>query len=110
MAAKRKHREAEIQRTICQYLSLRNIPHTRTDASRCWARDGKVMRGKVTKGWPDITAVLPGGKALFIEVKTKYGPVSPVQEVVIQRLRKQGAIAFVARCVDDVHRFFNGPL
>jgi hypothetical protein len=51
---------------------------------------------------PDIVGVLPGGKALYIEVKTATGRLSPHQEKFLSILENAGAVAFVARSVEDV--------
>lgn len=51
---------------------------------------------------PDIVGVLPGGKALYIEVKTETGRLSPHQEKFLNNLELSGAVAFVARSVEDV--------
>lgn len=41
-------------------------------------------------GVPDRLVILPGGRCVFIELKTETGRLSPVQKVVIERMRKQG--------------------
>jgi Holliday junction resolvase len=51
---------------------------------------------------PDILGVLPDGKALMIEVKTETGKVSPEQESFIENASRVGAVAFIARSINDV--------
>jgi hypothetical protein len=97
-------REVDIQRGICQYLDLRRIPFSITDASRTFGTDGKPRRGKVRKSWPDISGCLPGGRMLAVEVKTATGGFQPGQEEMLERLRRQGALVIVARSIDDVKR------
>lgn len=41
-------------------------------------------------GVPDRLVILPGGRCVFIELKTETGRLSPVQKVVIDRMRAQG--------------------
>lgn len=41
------------------------------------------------------------GRFVAIEVKTRTGKASPAQEQFLERVRKAGGIAFVARSVDD---------
>jgi len=53
------------------------------------------------KGQPDITGVIDG-KAIFIEVKRPDEDVRPEQEWFQQRLKEAGAIAIVARSLEDV--------
>jgi len=110
--------EAQIQDAICRYLSIKRIPHSITDASRCWTRVGKVGRSRVAPGWPDITACVPvkfkigenlwnypwAGLFLAIEVKAKNGQVRKVQRLRLDELKRAGAIVIVARSVEDVMR------
>ena len=55
-------------------------------------------------GCPDILGVLPGGRALAIEVKRKGGKPTCQQEDWLKRALEQGAIAFVATSIEDVKR------
>ena len=48
-------------------------------------------------GIPDILALKDGEKPLFIEVKGKKTPVSPLQEYRIKELNEQGFIAKIDR-------------
>lgn len=54
------------------------------------------------RGVPDISGVLPDGRALFIEVKAPKGRASPEQVVFLDNANKRLAVAFVARSVTDV--------
>lgn len=86
--------EKDITAQIRNYLKLKGILHY-----KAWQGLGS------TKGLPDIVGVLPGGKALYIEVKTEAGRLSPHQEKFLNNLELAGAMAFVARSVEDVmHR------
>lgn len=102
--------EKTIQRQIVNYLKLRGIPHTVTDASRTWTAGGKFIRPRngVTPGWPDITAVVPRGlckgNMLCIEVKRPGGKVSPIQRKCILELCDAGALFFCGNSVKDVER------
>ena len=53
-------------------------------------------------GWPDMVAVLDGGRVLFIEVKTGGGAMSREQTEMAAQMRKRGHTYIVARNVDDV--------
>ena len=95
--------EASTQASIVAYLELRRIPCTVTDASRTWSRSGRPGRPRVsTPGWPDITAVLPGGRMLGIEVKSRRGRLRPAQRATLGLLAAAGAVVVVARSVRDV--------
>jgi hypothetical protein len=99
--------EKDVQRSICEYLKLRRIPYTVTDAGR-HVKQGVKARSKVTEFWPDVTAILPGGRALLIECKSETGKASEGQAAMIEQLRKQGAIAIIARSASDVHEAITG--
>lgn len=95
--------EAAIQAAICEWLDLRLIPYSVTDASRVFGRDGQPRRSKVNKSWPDISGVLPpSGRALYIECKSATGRFQPGQKQMLARLRAAGALVIVARSLDDV--------
>lgn len=79
--AKPKISEADIQKSIIKYLSLKGIFHWRQNTQ------GQLMQGSGNQafikpssapGAPDVIGVLPDGRALFIEVKTpSWRPPSP---------------------------------
>ena len=95
--------ELQIQSTILEYLELRQIIHSVTDRSRHWDAKGRVRASRVSHpGWPDISLVLPGGRAAFIEVKSSRGVVSDDQDACHAALRAAGALVIVARSLDDV--------
>lgn len=84
-------KEKEITAEIRQYLQVKKIFHWKV-----WQGLGSVA------GVPDIIGVLEGGKALFIEVKTEKGKVSDKQASFLENVQRLGAIAFVARNLNDV--------
>ena len=92
--------EGLLKREICDWLATQPCLFTLTtniQASRKMARSRYNL-----KGWPDITGTWKGGRMFLIEVKTPTGVLSDDQKEVIQRARAMGAVAFVARSVDDV--------
>ena len=57
------------------------------------------------KGWPDLTGFRRSdGKAVFIEVKTAKGRPSPEQINFIELAKRSGALAGIARSVEDAER------
>ena len=42
------------------------------------------------QGVPDRVVILPGGRIIFVELKTETGKLSPIQKTTIARLRAQG--------------------
>lgn len=64
--------------------------------------DGRYFETGVPKGFSDLFGFrLSDGKAVFIEVKTPGGRVRPEQEKFIERMRGYGALAGIARCLND---------
>jgi len=59
-------------------------------------------------GFSDLFGILPGGKALFVEVKAPKGKPSPAQENFLNTVSMRGAVAGVARSFEDVLRIING--
>lgn len=94
--------ESEIQRTILQYLEIRGIFHWRNNTGALKSDTRFVRFGH--KGSSDIVGVLPGGRALFIEVKRRTGRLTEAQKEFIARAHMAGALAFEARSVEEVDR------
>ena len=90
MRTRKLTNEAILTRQIRNVLNYAHIWHFKN-----WAGIGSRL------GVADITGVYEG-KALFIEIKTPRGVVSPHQEKFLDEARNAGAIAFVARSIDDV--------
>ena len=86
----KRRTEKEITAAIRGYLRTVGIFH--------W----KVMQGLgCEKGVPDILGLYKG-KMLVIEVKGPRGKLNRNQELFIDRINREGGIAFVARSVADV--------
>ena len=56
-----------------------------------------------TPGQADLSGVLEGGRALFIEVKSATGRQSPQQKKFQIMVESLGALYVLARSVSDVH-------
>ncbi len=115
--------ENQIRKTISAYLTALGIPHTITEAAAARAQSGAYISGRVDPSWPDITGVIPRGvspalegRLLAIEIKTEDGKLNPArmvkrgfhwvaipsQEDVLESLRRAGAVALVARSIEDL--------
>lgn len=100
--------ETRLKRLICSYLKLkhRDIYFWVTD--RIGIYDAKVgaFRRNVDphriKGISDILGIMPNGKLLAIEVKTKAGKLSVEQKIFLDEINKRGGLAFMARSIEDV--------
>ena len=76
---------------------------------RCNSGSVKLPTGKrfnaMPRGFADVMIVLPQGKVAFIECKTDTGKSSPQQERFITKMQDMGAMAGIARSVDDALEF-----
>lgn len=94
--------EAQIQKAITDYLRARRIPHSVTDATESFNRNGQRVR-RVSRGWPDVVGCLPDdGMFIAIECKSSKGKLRPDQARTLHELYMAGALVCVARSVDDV--------
>ena len=98
LQASKPQTEAEITRAIRSLLHGLRIFH--------WKQHQGLGS---TPGVPDIIGIVPAsacrekaGCLLGIEVKTDKGRLSKDQEKYIGRINREGGLAFVARCVDDM--------
>jgi hypothetical protein len=99
--------EKEVQRDILDWLEKVGVWAWRSNRGAFGAtHNGK--RRFVTfgcRGQSDISGVLPGGRALFVEVKRPGGDgPTPDQQWFIDTANRSGGLAFVARSVLDVQR------
>lgn len=67
----------------------------RPDGSQTWIRFG-------FKGCPDIIGQLRDGRALYVETKRAGGRVRPEQRAFIDAAAAHGAVAVIARSVEEV--------
>jgi hypothetical protein len=62
-----------------------------------------TMRQYGSAGWPDLLILDKAPRLpLFLELKTEFGEVTPLQEQRIKQLRKRGYPTFVVRSLDEV--------
>jgi hypothetical protein len=97
--------ESEVLRGILGYLSAMRIIAWRQNTGAV-KTPGTTGRDRFVRygfpGLPDVIGVLPGGRALFIEVKKPGGRVRPEQRAFLDAATRAGAVAFVAYSMDDV--------
>lgn len=70
--------------------------------------DPRPFNTGLPPGFADLFGVLPGGKAIFLEVKSPKGKPSPAQTNFIAQVSSAGALAGVARSIEDVIKIING--
>ncbi len=99
--------EKDIQRQILDYLALRGIPAWRVNSGAMvgeYKGKKRFMRMNGKPGMSDICGVIPGGRALFIEVK-RPGRLATVEQTwFLNEMDAAGALAFVAWSVADVEK------
>lgn len=74
-----RQREARLQKRIVAALGRAGIPAWR-------------IRPMGLSGWPDIYGILPGGRALHIEVKMPKEEPEPLQADTLKILGEAGAV------------------
>ena len=94
-----------IEKEILSYLRIKGIFCFKVRNGATYDPKRKVYRkGTTLKGIADIFALLPDGKACWIEVKTPTGRATKDQKLFLDRINKSRGIGFIARSVDDVNK------
>lgn len=112
-------RESDIQKTIRIHVSQHQLGVLfRANVGEAWTGDRieKNLDGSITihrprrfntglpPGFSDLFGVTAGGRAVFIEVKSATGRLSPEQENFLRQMAKLGAAAGVARSTEDAEK------
>lgn len=82
--------------SVCQHLGIMCWRNNSQGTYDPRAKKYRQLVGHTRKGVADIIGVLPGGRALFIEAKTKTGKLSSEQVDFLQQAKSMGALAFEA--------------
>jgi photosystem II stability/assembly factor-like uncharacterized protein len=102
--------EEAIVKACLEYLRLRGVYAYRTNTGAAAYQDRTGKRRFVRFGTPglsDITGVLPGGRALYVECKAENGRLSEHQEAFLKTVREFGALTVVARSITDLEMALN---
>lgn len=101
---KKQPTEKDIQNLILEWLTVQGIFAWRTNAGTIFIKNKNKTRAVRLgmKGQPDISFLLKGGIAGFIEVKRKGGRLTQFQTDFLDKVRGQGAIAIIAFSLEDV--------
>lgn len=101
-----KRTESDLVREIIELLNMHRCVAVRFNNQPTMQVSNGVFVGyrRLTnrRGIADIVAVAPNGRSIWIEVKTARGRLSDEQREFLDDVHSHGAIAMVARSVDDV--------
>lgn len=100
--------ESLIQNQIRVGLSKAGHVVFRVNVGKVKMQNGRWFETGVPKGFSDLFGFRPDGRIFFIEVKNEAGRVRPKQKIFIEQMRKRGALAGVARSVEDAMEIVNG--
>jgi hypothetical protein len=100
---KRGKPERAAQKAVVLALRARGCLVAVTDAGAAY-RAGAFFGDAIPAGWPDITGLLPDGRFIGVECKSKRGRQSPAQKAMAQEIRRRGGLYVLARRVEDVQR------
>ena len=64
-----------------------------------------ALQPGVQVGWPDLMVLLPGGMAVFVEVKAAGKKPTPIQKAKLELLSERGFLAFWTDDANDAIRF-----
>ncbi len=99
--------ESLIQNQLRVAISQAGHMILRANVGKVRTSDGRVFDTGLPKGFPDLFGFRPDGRIFFIEVKNETGKLRPEQEKFIEQMKKRGALAGVARSVEDAMRIVN---
>lgn len=60
-----------------------------------------------SRGWPDLTLLLPNGTVLFVELKTETGVLSALQKRMLGKITQNNGKAYVIRNVKEFTELIN---
>ena len=100
--------ESLIQSQIRVGLSKAGHTVFRVNVGKVRMADGRYFDTGLPKGFSDLFGFRPDGRIFFIEVKNKTGKLRPEQENFMKVAKSKGALAGVARSVEDAMEIVNG--
>lgn len=100
--------EADIQSKIRIELSKLNYTIFRVNVGTVRMSDGRLFKTGLPKGHSDLYGFRPDGQIFYIEVKSVTGKARPDQIKFIRTMKERGALAGVARNVEDALEIVGG--
>lgn len=105
-----KRLEIDEQEDFCEWLEVNNIAFFAVPNGGKRGKSAQVQakREGIQSGVPDVVILLPGGRAIFVEMKRrKNGRVTPEQKKWIKLLRNLGFTAEVCKGSDEAIAFIS---
>lgn len=97
--------EGDIMRSVMLALSEDGHFVVRVNVGKFKMADGRWFDTGLPTGFSDLAGHRAGdARAFYIEIKTPTGRVRPEQAAFLEAMRKRGAIAGVARSVQDAKK------
>lgn len=100
-------READLLRVCQQYLTACRLEHWRSNVVAYAATDHAGRRRYIhslPKGFADLSLILPGGRAGFIECKAPRRPLTPHQLAWQARMIERGCLVLTVRSLDELRQ------
>lgn len=98
--------ESQIEMQICHYLRVKRLFFYKAPMAGFFdTRQGTFRRHTnpyVKRGVPDLIVILPGGKYLGLEVKSKTGRQSDHQKEFERGVKDAGGLYYLVRSLEDV--------
>jgi hypothetical protein len=100
--------EHDIQNEIRLALAEKGIMCFRANVGRVKMKDNRWFDTGLPKGFCDLFGFRNDGQIFFIEVKNGTGRTSERQEKFMELVKSKGALAGIARSVEDAMKIING--
>lgn len=96
--------EHRVMNEIRLWCGERGIPCFRANVGTFETKDGQYVSTGLPRGFPDLMALLDGGRVAFIECKAAKGRQSEAQKSFQRMVEAKGFDYILARSVEDVER------
>ena len=94
--------ESAVLRACLDYLRLRGHFVFRVNNGACKTERGGFVRFTDILGLPDIIGILPDGRFLGVECKSKTGKQTDWQKIFEKDTTERGGVYVLARSVEDL--------